>query len=410
MSSDRGSQKAGNSESIQTVADAWHDMYGVLEDVKKSEHPGASYLLFCRQMMMGSFATLLELGLDVSAPFNPRVIPVSAACGPKTRAEGRRWEAEIAFQSRQYMASFSAVCAGTHVIRSAVGDVGLAEFLVCGGLAPVGLSLFGENSAASSPVQRLDGWGLICSLWLLEPTGEMKTSAADLEAECCKRMLYALEINPLTDLYRRVKDNELSAAERLAALNTAAGWSRANIKPQGNVGTKLRAALGAGVSDDVLEERLLEELPNASLIAWEDREPGEPLKSTGHREKNLARRVAASIEGLGNEDATRPGKLVHDIFGMQGREAGGQVVEALGEHDHLLDEFELHETAQQELNQLKVWAGKAKLSEQERQVYGLDMQTDHDTAAIAQELGKSREQIRQVRKRYTDKFRKAAGA
>ena len=39
-------------------------------------------------------------------------------------------------------------------------------------------------------------------------------------------------------------------------------------------------------------------------------------------------------------------------------------------------------------------------------VYELDMQTDHDTELIAQELGKASSTVRQHRKRYRDKLRK----
>lgn len=384
---------------------ARYEMYNILEEVKKSEHPGASYLRFFRELMIASFVRLLELGLDVSDLSNPRVIAVSAARGPKTRTEGRRWEAEMGFHAKRYVSSFSAVAGGVHVVRSAVGDGSLAEVLARCGLEPVALS--GENSAASSPVWCLDDMARACMCWFLAPAGAMKAAAADLETECCNRMLYAFEINPLIHLYRQGSNDKLLESERLAAINTAAGWSRANLSWTGKPGDALRRAV------DEEYERFLEELPSASLIAWRDREPEEPLRSTGCLEKNLARRAAASIEKVGNEDATRPGKLVHDAFGPKGQEeAGGPVGEVIGSHDELLDEVELRLTAEQELNQFTAWGEKAKLSEQERRVRKLDVKTNLDTAAVAHELGVSAAQVRNVRKHYRDKIgkiRKAAG-
>lgn len=314
MSSDKGTAKANHSKgSIKDVAVAWHELYEILEEVKKSEHPGASYLLFFRELMMGSFVRLLELGLDVSAPFNPRVIPVSVARGPKTRAEGRRWEAEIDFHLKRYVSSFSAVGAGVHVVRSAVGD---------GALAEVSTHYVPELDAlpASSPVLCLDDLASACMWWFLEPAVDMKASGADLEAACCDRMLHVFQLNPLMSAYRQVKDNKLPEAERLAAMSRAAGWSRANIRLWGNTGTRLRAALRVGFPDVVLEERLLELLPNAFWIAWQKREPTEALRSTGQGDENLVRRTAKILEDEGGQDSNQPECGVAELAAFAERE------------------------------------------------------------------------------------------
>ena len=283
----------------------------------------------------------------------------------------------------------------------------MVEVLAChaSAVAP----LLGQDIASLLRRSNLECLALACSLWLLEPTGAMKASADDLDAACFNRMLYAFEINPLIRIHRQAKDSKLPEAERLAAANAAAGWSRANLCFDGKPGEALRRALGDEAPLAVQYEQFLQELPSASLVAWEDRQSGEPLRSTGSREKNLARRVAASIERIGNEAATRSGKLVHDTFGMANQEVGRQVGEAVGEHDQLLEEFELREIAQQELYQLEAWVGKAKLSDQQRRVYELDMRTNYDTARIARELGIAESTIRVQRKNYVDKIRKAAG-
>lgn len=401
MSGDKSSRKARGVEPIEFAKAQWREMYEALAEAKASPHPGASFLAYYRDQMVASYDRLLELGLDVSDLSNPRVAPVPAARHPKTKGESERWEAEISFWSQQHLLSFSVAGVGAHVVYSAVGDEPLVEVLA--GYVSDPAALPREDIAALISESGLEYLALACSLWFLEPTGSMKSSAADLDAECLNRMLYAFEINPLIRIHRQAKDDKLSEAERLASVNAAAGWSLANLSWTGKPGDALRSAVGEEY------ERFLEELPSASLIAWRDREPEEPLRSTRHREKNLARRAAASIEKVGNEDATKPGKLVHDTFGLEGQEVSGPVGEAIGSHDELLDEVELRLTAEQELGQLAAWVEKAKLSEQQRRVYELDMQTDYNTASIARELEVSTAQVRNVRKHYHDKIRKAAG-
>jgi hypothetical protein len=261
-----------------------------------------------------------------------------------------------------------------------------------------------ENIAALISASNLEYLALACSLWLLEPTGAMKASAADLDAACFHRMLFAFEINPLTRAHRQARDNKLPEAARSASANVAAGWSLANLSLRGKHGDVLRRVLGEQAPLTVQYERFLQELPSASLIAWEDREPTEPLRSTGKREKNLARRVAANIERTGDEGATRPEKLVHHDFEITGQEVGGQVGEALGENEQLLEGFALAELAE-----LEVWAETAKLSEREQRVYELDKRPDYETADIARELDIAESTVRVQRKNYIAKIRKVAG-
>jgi hypothetical protein len=261
-----------------------------------------------------------------------------------------------------------------------------------------------ENIAALISRSNLEYLALACSLWLLEPTGAMRASAADLDAACFNRMLYAFELNPLMRVHEQARDNKLPEAARSASANAAAGWSLANLSLRGKPGEVLRRALGEDAPLTVQYERFLQELPSASLIAWEDREPTEPLRSTGNRDKNLARRVATNIEEIGNESTTRPRKLVHDAFGMADQEVDSKVVEALGQNDQLLEEFNLLELAQ-----LEIWAETAKLTEQQQRVYELDKRSDYDTADIARELGIAESSVRVQRRNYSAKIRRAAG-
>jgi hypothetical protein len=188
-------------------------------------------------------------------------------------------------------------------------------------------------------------------------------------------------------------------------------WARENIKLTGQEGGRLRRALGIEGFPHAQEEPLMCELPGAVTLAWKDMQPKEPLRSTGRRETSLVRRIARLMEDTGSEEAKRPGKLVHETFGVAAtQEKEGRSTEHLGAaDDELIEEFELRETLRQELGALREWVEKAKLSEQERQVYELDMQTDHDTRGIASKLDITEGHVRVVRRNYRGKIAAAAG-
>jgi hypothetical protein len=402
MISSRFSHGRDPSVSVEAAARQWRELYNVIEEIKDTSHAGSHFLSFYRDQMVSSADRLLELGLDVSDLHNPRVVPVPIARHPKTEAETRRWDAEISFRIEEHMLSFSVAGVGAHVVYSAVGDAPLVEVLA--GYVRDASTLPRENIAALISMSNLEYLALACSLWLLEPTGTMKPSVADLDTACFNRMLYSFELNPLTRAHRQARDNKLPEAARSASANVAAGWSLANLSLRGKHGDVLRRVLGEQAPLTVQYERFLQELPSASLIAWEDREPTEPLRSTGKREKNLARRVAANIERTGDEGTTKPGRLVYDTFGAENQALGGQIGEALGQNDQLLEAFTLVELAK-----LEAWAETATFSEQEQRVYELDKGLDNDTAAIARELDIAETTVRVVRKNYITKIRKAAG-
>jgi DNA-binding CsgD family transcriptional regulator len=78
--------------------------------------------------------------------------------------------------------------------------------------------------------------------------------------------------------------------------------------------------------------------------------------------------------------------------------------------EQLLAEFELREDLRQKLEQLRIWVEKANFSELEARVHDLDMRTEYDTKTIARALDLKGDTVRVLRKRYTDKLRKAAGS
>ncbi len=151
---------------------------------------------------------------------------------------------------------------------------------------------------------------------------------------------------------------------------------------------RLEAAMGEG--GDRPRERLDQELPSAVLCEW-----GDPCDSYSP----LLQRVARLLESERSEQGRLAwsGKLADDT------------TDEVGLEDEDVAEFERQETLRQELSQLEGWVQGAGFSAGEAQVFELDMETNFDTKAIAQELEKSPSTVRQFRKRYLDKIRQAAG-
>jgi DNA-binding CsgD family transcriptional regulator len=179
-------------------------------------------------------------------------------------------------------------------------------------------------------------------------------------------------------------------------------------------------------------ERLREELPGAVAAAWEAWEQ-EPRKDRGRflgyvdeeldnllgEDDQLWRRLRWSDE---EEGAVKKPRLKvrglrplppEEILGVQvkrdSRDRGeGELRRprvALPEGDEDLMEYERQQTLHQDERRLKGWREGAKFSEREAQVYELDMRMNHDTSAIARELGIDAKTVRGLRKRYTDKLR-----
>jgi hypothetical protein len=108
-------------------------------------------------------------------------------------------------------------------------------------------------------------------------------------------------------------------------------------------------------------------------------------------------------------------KLLEELGGQgaklarRGKLSGERLESTIPDDEDGLEEFELRETLRQELETLKSLVERAAFSEREARVFGLDMETDHDTAAISRELRLEPETVRTYRKRYRDKLRRAAG-
>lgn len=181
------------------------------------------------------------------------------------------------------------------------------------------------------------------------------------------------------------------------ALESLVGWVGARLKLA--PGWDLTMVLGEHAEDTPFKgaatfERLIGELPGAVAIEWVALAGDEPVA-------RLASRVERQLISAGGESAKLQRK---DRLDDKKPEA------PLGAYDDDLEEFERRETLKQQLNALQRWVENARLSEQQMQVYELDMQLAHDTAAIARRLGIPKNQVLQVRKNYRDKISKARRA
>jgi len=182
---------------------------------------------------------------------------------------------------------------------------------------------------------------------------------------------------------------------------TVAGWVGSHISL--NVNKRLSAVLSERTdgSRGANFAELLRNLVPATVIAWDELRPDEPLRP-GSGKTNLVSRAERFLIKEGSETAKL--KRKGDLKGPPGSDIEGE-----GLKDADLEEFELQETLRQQLNELQGWVESARFSEQEKRVYELDLRMDEDTQAVARELGISDGHVRVVRKNYRDKIRRAAG-
>jgi hypothetical protein len=199
----------------------------------------------------------------------------------------------------------------------------------------------------------------------------------------CAAFFRAFDAEPiLIDFIRQNLTNPGIQEDGAAAL---AGWVGAHID------LKLNQRVTAALRDN----DLVRELPAAVALAWSEQMTDEPLRPTGERRRNLVSRTEWYLSRVGNEGDEKFGRIAAEELDEQ----------AIAGPTDDLEEFELRETFRQELNTVR-----AEFSPRERQVYELDIQTDHDTAAIARELDITADTVRGVRKRYRHKIRGARQA
>jgi hypothetical protein len=182
----------------------------------------------------------------------------------------------------------------------------------------------------------------------------------------------------------------------------AVGMLAALVRSQLKMHNRLRIALA---TEGKPQEVLLRELPGAvadelgrlnAAAAGKEEDDTYPddlhlIKDDGRRDvvRVLTNRVARRIEAHMSKEAS-PGAERSSI-------------------DEDLEQFERDETLRQQIAELQEWTERAQLSEQQKHVHDLDMETDYDTKAIARTLGITPGHVRKVRHDYQVKIRKAAG-
>jgi hypothetical protein len=243
---------------------------------------------------------------------------------------------------------------------------------------------------------RLELWNTAWSLMneLAAALKELGCGEKVVAEFACKMWLHVARQEPIFYArYIEPEDDVLSPLTREVAAAGLTGWMRARTSLTQN--KRLREALAEGGGRSEAEDKLRQELPGAVLAEWPHwRQEGAD---------GIARRVWDQLEHEGakvGDQMTRKKKRV-DVQPDSSLDATGSEAEDLLE-------VERWETLQQDIRRLRGWVRSAGFSEREAQVYELDMKTNHNTGAIARELGIDDDTVRGFRKRYRDKIRRRA--
>lgn len=179
------------------------------------------------------------------------------------------------------------------------------------------------------------------------------------------------------------------------------GWVGAQISL--GINKRLKAVLSEDLRPGVSAfEKLVDELLTATIIAFDELQPGEPL-SSGIGKTNLVSRVVSLIEDSGSEELRldRDGKLSHGFT-----EATGRLADETGEEEFKQEETD--EILRQRLEVLKFLIEEARLSNTEAKVLGLDLRTNFNTKAVVEEFGVAPGTVGTLRYRYRHKLAEAA--
>ncbi len=276
-----------NQLSQETLAQDWHNLLAAFSELREAR--GAPNLLVhASSQALFLHERLLALGIDDSEWGSPKSVPVPITRHPKTEAEKREWATRIK-SARMQLVMWRAIAAvGTEVILKAVGERALFEAAAAYTKQPA--ESYRTDLVTLAPV---------CAFWLVKDDGSTGESNAALEDEALEAMLYAWELVFLAQMFARIK--ERSADAQNPAMSGLKGWGLANISLWGQAGSRLRRRLRSQAAPRDLYALLAQELPAALRIAWEHREPREPLRSTGKRKMNFARRTARILENPGDE-------------------------------------------------------------------------------------------------------------
>jgi hypothetical protein len=183
-----------------------------------------------------------------------------------------------------------------------------------------------------------------------------------------------------------------------AVVGMLAALVRSQLKVHGRLG-------GALATEGKPQEVLLRVLPGAVA----DELGRLNAAAAGKEEDDAYLEDLRQIKDDGRRDVVRvlTNRVARQIEARMAKEASPGPEQGITDGD--LEQFEQDETLRQEIAGLQEWTVRALLSEQQKQVHDLDMETDHDTKTIAATLGISPDQVRKVRHDYRVQIRKAAG-
>lgn len=193
------------------------------------------------------------------------------------------------------------------------------------------------------------------------------------------------------------KQEEPDASIRQGWTIHLAGWVGAHMSLDRNPRVVAALREDPGGRQGGIRAKLADELVGSTLIAWTEREAGEPLRPGG-RVTNLVSRVGRQIAHLGSE----AGRLLR-----RGKLAANESESLLVDDEDDIADFVLRETARQNSNLLEELITKEGfLAPRQRRVMELFLQ-DYTTKAIADEMNIDTDTIRQHKFRSLNKVREA---
>jgi hypothetical protein len=219
-------------------------------------------------------------------------------------------------------------------------------------------------------------WGhMIAALYLSLQKGEEPAPAMLAAYYDCRRQGPLTEA-PSTDL-------EPDETLREQAVAQVTGWAAAKIKRH-----------------EPLDDDFLWRLIPASLEAWSDMDPNEPMRS-GSGRTNFISRVRASLRRFGRGERQR----AHE------RKLLEKWQNSVTQGNDEIGEVEDREMARRKLTYVEeLVERKGFLAPRQYEAYKLDRQLDCDTKAVADAMGTDEATVRQQRMRYRRKLDRACEA
>src|SRR5215208_5824890 len=205
------------------------------------------------------------------------------------------------------------------------------------------------NAVAAHTAFETAWWGMVAAAQQAAPRGEDPAPAvweAFVKAGRAAPILHATVMGLAT--YPPLKER---------ATVSISGWLATQLSVNKNY--RMSRALRE-IGDGSAFETLLQVLPATALLAWSERQTGEPFRS-GTREKSFVSRVDQHVSQMATEATGKQGSVGHALL-------SDALLSEPNAEDPALAEFEVREAARQQLDALEQRAG---LSAQQAEVWAL---------------------------------------